>query len=63
MKIGDLVKMDLPLLDEEADEWGLGIVVEAAGTRPEGSACVLWSKTSQESWELYRNLEQVDESR
>ena len=62
MKIGDLVKMDLPLLDEEADEWGLGIVVEAAGARPEGSACVLWSKTGRESWELYRNLEQVDES-
>mgnify|MGYP001042521665 CR=1 FL=1 len=62
MKVGDFVKMDLPLMDAKADIWGLGLVVNIDETPPRGGTFdveVLWSKLNITGWEVYTMLKVV----
>ena len=66
MKVGDFVKMDLPLMDAKADEWGMGFIVNIDKTRHSASTFdieVLWSKLNATSWEMSTMIKVINETR
>ena len=63
MKVGDLVKMNLPKNGfGDVDEWGVGVVVEVTERTPD-DVYVFWSKMGTNSWEMISMLRVVNESR
>ena len=68
MKVGDLVKMNVPekISDVIGDQWGIGIILsieKRQATFGGVDVVVLWSKLGQPSWEMPEMLEKINESR